>query len=228
MRIALAILLIPFSAPAASLSGVVVDPNGNYVIHAIAELDSGTTKYLARTDDAGVYQFLDLSAGEYTLTFRVPGFKMRTVKSIGLSEPEQRRLPDIALDVSFSCSGDGESGPFATELRPVTGDASFGHLSGSVLPRMKDVDVTLVCRTFAACRSTKTDSNGHFSFEMLSAGVYGLNFRRDGFYPVNATGYAYTVNAGWESVYSPAVLEACPTGNCDPQLRAPKQPSVCE
>jgi hypothetical protein len=227
MIFVLAILLIPFSVPAASLSGVVVDPIGAYITHAIAELDSGTRKYLARTDDVGVYQFLDLSAGEYTLTFRVPGFKVRTVKSY-LSEAEQRRLPDIALDVSSSCSGGGEYEPFGTELRPVTGDASFGHLSGSVLPRMKDVEVTLVCRTFTACRSTKTDSNGHFSFEMLSAGVYGLNFRRDGFYPLNATGYAYTVNAGWESIYSPAVLERCPNGNCDPKLRAPKQPSVCE
>ncbi len=59
---------------------------------------------------------------------------------------------------------------------------------------------------------------------MLSAGVYGLNFRRDGFYPENATGYEYTVNAGWESVYAPKLLEKCPNGNCDPKLR-PQRPS---
>jgi len=99
----------------------------------------------------------------------------------------------------------------------------FGRLSGSVVPVTPDVEITLVCRTFRACSSTKTDSNGRFSFDMLSAGVYGLNFRRDGFYQENATSYEYAVNAGWESIYNPKSLERCPNGNCDPKLR-PKRP----
>ena len=228
MRIALAILLIPFSVQAATLTGAVVDPIGASIAHTVAELDSGTRKYLARTDDAGVYQFSNLAAGDYTLTFRAPGFKVRIVRSIGLSEREQKRIPDITLDASSSCSGGGESGPFATELRPVTGDVSFGRLSGSVLPQVQGVEVALVCRTFSVCKSTRTDSNGRFSFDMLSAGVYGLNFRREGFYPENATGYEYTVNAGWESIYVPKMLERCLNGNCDPKSRPPRQPIVCE
>jgi hypothetical protein len=92
---------------------------------------------------------------------------------------------------------------------------------------MAEVEVTLVCRTFSPCRSTKTDSTGRFVFETLSPGVYGLNFRRDGFYPVNAAGYSYTVNVGWESRYYMS-LERCPNGNCDPKLR-PKPPiAYCE
>jgi hypothetical protein len=63
---------------------------------------------------------------------------------------------------------------------------------------------------------------------MLSPGVYGLNFRRDGFYPENATGYDYSVNAGWESVYSSVRLQRCPNGNCDPKLRPTKPPAICE
>jgi len=228
MRIALVILLIAFSAPAASLTGAVVDPIGASITRAVVELDSGSRKYLARTDDAGVYQFLNLPAGEYILTFRVPGFKMRIVKSIGLSEREQKRIPDITLDISSSCSGAGESGPFATELRPVTGDASFGRLSGSVRPQLQGVEVALVCRTFNVCRSTKTDANGRFSFDMLSAGVYALNFHGQGFYPENATGYEYTVNSGWESIYAPKILERCLNGNCDAKSRPPRQPIVCE
>jgi hypothetical protein len=227
MRIALAILLIPFSGRAAALTGVVVDPIGASIAHAVAELDSGTRKYLARTDNAGVYQFSNLAAGNYTLTFRVPGFKVRTVKSIDLLERDQKRIPDITLDVSSSCGGGGESAPFATELRPVTGDASFGRLSGSVLPHVQGVEVALVCRTFSVCRSTRTDSNGRFSFDMLSPGVYGLNFRPEGFYPENATGYEYTVNAGWESIYVPKMLERCLNGDCDPKSR-PREPIVCE
>ncbi len=228
MRTALAILLLQFLSPAASLTGAVVDPIGASIVRAVAELDSGTRKYLVRTDDAGTYQFLNLPAGEYILTFRVPGFKVRTVKSIDLLERDQKRIPDITLDVSSSCSGGGESGPFATELRPVAGDVSFGRLSGSVLPQVQGVEVALVCRTFSVCRSTKTDSNGRFSFDILSAGVYGLNFRREGFYPETATGYEYTVNAGWESIYVPQTLERCLNGNCDPKSKPPRSPIVCE
>jgi hypothetical protein len=222
-----AILLLPLSV-AASLTGTVIDPIGASIAHTVAELDSGSRKYLARADDAGLYQFLNLPAGDYTLTFRVPGFKVRIVRSIGLFETQQKRIPDITLEVASSCSGEGASGAFATELREVTGDDSFGRLSGSVLPPAAEVEVTLICRTFSACRSTKTDSNGRFYFDKISAGFYGLNIRREGFYPENATGYAYAVNAGWESVYSPVLLEKCANGNCDPKLRPKKPPAICE
>ena len=51
MRLALAsvFLLIPFSAPAASLNGTVVDPQGAYIPHAALELDSGANKYQAES-----------------------------------------------------------------------------------------------------------------------------------------------------------------------------------
>jgi hypothetical protein len=219
IALALAILLIPFSA-AASLTGTIIDQTGAYIPHAAVELASETKSSKVQADDMGVYQFSNLPAGEYTLTFRVPGFINRRVKSIGLLEGEQKRIPDVTIDV-------GLCGLPSRDIIPLPG-ALLGTLSGSVDPPAKDVAVTLVCRTFSACSSTVTDSNGHFSFETLPAGMYGLNFRRDGFYPLNATGYTYTVNAGWESVYSPAELEQCPNGNCDPKLRAPKQPRVCE
>jgi len=97
-----------------------------------------------------------------------------------------------------------------------------------VSPSVKGIEVTLVCRTFTPCRSTKSDSNGRFSFETISAGVYGLNFHGEGYYPENATGYAYYVNAGWESVYKPVSLEPCRNGNCDPKLRPPPTIIYCE
>jgi len=221
MRIALAaILLMPFSASAASVTGTVVDPTGAYVPHAAVELDSGTTQYKVQADDSGVYQFSNLPAGSYALTIRVPGFRNRTIKSIGLLTGEPKRLPDVQLDIE-NCGK-----PPSRDLSLLPG-VLFGTLSGSVDPPAKGVEVTLVCRTFSACSSTATDSSGRFSFEMLSPGVYGLNFRRDGFYPENATGYEYTVNAGWESVYAPKQLEKCSNGNCDPKLR-PQQLQLCE
>jgi hypothetical protein len=219
MRVAVALLLIPFSARAASLTGTVIDQTGAHIPHAAVELASEANNYRVQADDAGVYQFSNLPAGEYTLTFRVPGFPNRRVMSIGLLEAEQKRIPDVTLDVE-------RCGWLLRDIVLLHGTL-FGTLSGSVDPPAKDVDVTLVCRTFSACSATRTDSNGHFSFETLPAGVYGLNFQRPGFYPENATEYRYTVNAGWESVYRPMVLEQCPNGSCDPNVR-PQRLVHCE
>ena len=209
----LAVFLIPAVALAqegtARLTGAIVDTAGAYIAHAAVELDSGTRKYQAQTDDAGVYRFSNLTAGEYTLRFAPEGFEWLTVKPIGLSEREVKEIPEITLPQDLSC----EFRPRRDFIRllPV---APFGELSGSVLPSAAGVEVVLICRTFRVCRSTKTDPNGRFSFDMLSAGAYGLSFHRDGFYDQDATGYEYYVNAGMESVYVPLRLEQCADGNC--------------
>jgi hypothetical protein len=222
MRLWLAMaLLISFSSSGASLGGTVIDLTGAVVSHAYVELDSGARKYKGEANDTGVYEFLNLPAGEYTLTFRVPGFRNRRVKSIGLLESEQKRIPDIPLDIA-------PCGSPSREIVLLPPGDDFGRLSGTVLPAVSGIEVTLVCRTFSACGSTKTDSEGHFSFSMLSAGYYGLNFRLEGFYPENATGYSYDVSAGWESIYDPKSLERCPNGNCDPKLRPPPKIQICE
>jgi hypothetical protein len=223
MRIALALLLIPFSSAqegTANLSGTVVDLLGTHVARASVELNLGLKTFEVRTDDEGLYQFSNLPPGEYTLTVRYFGFKVRTIKFI-LLEREQKRIPDVPLDIGTCLA-------IYRELVLLPSEELFGRLSGSVIPAAPGVEITLVCRTFSRCGSTKTDSNGRFSFEMLSAGSYALSFRRDGFYPENATGYSYDVNAGWESVYNPKSLEKCRNGNCDP-TRRPKPPvRYCE
>jgi hypothetical protein len=228
MRFVLAILLIPFSLPAqeasASITGGLTDVSGAYIVGVPVDLDSGTRQYQVRTSVAGVYQFSNLPAGEYTLTFRVTGFHPLTVNSIVVLEHQQKRMPDVPLEVvNGLCPR-----PIARDQVLLPAGGLLGRLSGSVSPPIVDVEVTLICRTFRECASTTTNADGRFSFDMLSPGIYGLNFRRDGFYPENATGYSYHVNAGWESIYSPAELERCPNRDCDPKLRAPKPPSVCE
>jgi hypothetical protein len=237
MRIVLALLLIPFSAPAqeatASITGAAVDVTGAYIPKATVVLDSGTRKYQIQADDAGVYQFSNLPAGEYTLTLQALGFYRLTVKPIKLLEGEQKRVPELILDVGASGCGT----PFPPAFQLLAGEAMFGGLAGSVvryggsLQPVEGVDVTLVCRTFSACGSTKTDAQGLFSFGMLSPSEYGLSFRLEGFYPDQASAYSVRVKAGLESEYGPVFLERCPNGNCDPKLRPPRPPVqvvVCE
>jgi hypothetical protein len=225
MRFAL-LLLVPCWLAAqeasASLTGALVDPDGGYIAYATVELDSGTKKYQGQADDRGVYRFSNLPAGEYALTFRMTGFRWFTLKSIELSQHEQKRLPDISLDV-----GPSACYPYPSGFLVLADDAYFGSLAGMV-NGATEVDVTLVCRTFSRCRSTKTDSNGRFSFSMLSPGEYGLSFRHEGFYPIDATGYFFHVRAGLESVYGPVTLERCADAACDAKLRPPPQIRVCE
>ena len=224
MRIALAILLISPPVWSASLTGTVVDETGAFIAHAALELDSGANKYQVQADDTGVYKFSDLPLGEYTLKVTMRGFKALTVKSILLSEREPNRLLDIPLDVGVLACGQ----PLILDRVLLQPGETFGRLSGSVEPPARGVEVTLICRTFSACKSTKTDFRGRFTFEMLSPGVYGLNYQRSGFYPDNATGYEYSVIAGWKSVYSSVRLERCPNGNCDPNLRPKRPVQHCE
>jgi hypothetical protein len=227
MRIAI-LLLAPCFLPAqevsASLTGGLTDVTGAYIAGAPVELDSGIKQYQTRTNEVGVYRFSNLLAGDYTLTFRVIGFRLLTIKGIVILEREQKRVPDVPLEVvNGLCPR-----PIAQDQVLLPAGSSFGRLSGAVVPPVRGVEVTLVCRTFRACGSTRTDTDGRFSFDKISAGVYGLNFRLEGFYPENATGYEYTVNAGWESVYGPKVLEQCRNDTCDPKLR-PKAPvTICE
>ncbi len=213
MKIALAILLIPISAPAASITGTIVNSLGASIAHAEVELDSGTKKYQARTDDAGVYKFSSLSAGQYTLTFTPEVYERLIVKSIGLSEGEDKRVPEITINL-YLCPF-----PPRRDLVRLVPSLSFGELSGSVLPAAPGIEVVLICRTFHTCSSTKTDSSGHFSFDMLSAGAYGLSFLRKGFFDQDATAYEYYVDAGIESVYAPIRLEQCPDGNCEAKIQ---------
>ena len=227
MKIAL-LLLAPCALVAqeasASLTGGLTDVTGAYIAGAPVQLDSGTKHYQTRTNEVGVYRFSNLLAGDYTLTFRVVGFRRLTVKAIAILEHEQKRVPDVPLEVvNGLCPR-----PIAQDQVLLPAGSSFGRLSGTVVPPVGEVEVTLVCRTFRACGSTRTDTDGRFSFDKISAGVYGLNFRLEGFYPENATGYEYTVNAGWESVYGPKVLEQCRNDTCDPKLRPPPQVRVCQ
>jgi hypothetical protein len=86
MRLAQALVILgtPLCAVAqnASMTGTVVDSVGAYITHAAVELRSGTKKYEMRTDDSGGYQFSNLPAGEYELTFTAQGFVLLTVRSI--------------------------------------------------------------------------------------------------------------------------------------------------
>ena len=93
---------------------------------------------------------------------------------------------------------------------------SFGRLSGSVAPPAAGVEVTLDLQNFQRVQVNQDGFQRTFLFRNAFSGCLRMNFRREGFYPENATGYEYTVNAGWESVYAPKLLRSVLTATATP------------
>lgn len=220
----------------ASLTGVVKDITGVGISGTHAELRSETASdrsFRTAADSTGVYHFSGLLTGEYTLKLSGPGFKSLTVKSIHISEDEQKSLPTLQLEVgSVGCGGHSVPLDYIRLLPP--GD-HIGNLGGSVRidrgpmvgksPPIAGADVTLMCSRGKVCR-TKTDSNGEFVFKALPPGNLAVRVTRPGFYPLTVPGYA--IEEGLESIYQSIYLERCPLGNCDPRLRPKRPPAGCE
>jgi carboxypeptidase family protein len=220
----------------ASLTGKVTDITGALVAGTLAELRSESAPergYRTTADSAGAYHFSTLPADEYTLKLSMPGFRSLTVKSIHISESEQKWVPTVQLAVSINGCRDRGVLDYIRFLQLV---ADIGNLGGSVRldkgpmvgqsPLVAGADVTLICSTGKICGATKTDSSGGFLFKALRPGIYSVRVNNAGFYPLNKP--EYEVAKGIESIYWSVYIERCPLGNCDPWLRPEKPAAVCE
>jgi hypothetical protein len=213
--------------------GKVKDLTGAGLSHTLVELRSETAQAgTARTnaDFAGEYHFIGLPPGEYTLKLSQVGFRSLNVKSIHISEGEQKSLPTLELTLGYSCgSGSDDVAPdyMRSLLRNRTGDVVGSVIiRGRKNPPATGADVTLLCSTRKVCGATKTNSKGEFAFKELLPGDYSVRISRAGFYTLNEPGYKVT--EGLESIYWPIQIERCPLGNCDPRLRPKKPLALCE
>jgi len=228
------LLSLPSSAQngAASLMGK-VEAIGVGISGALAELRSETVPgrtEQTKADSIGEYRFIDLPPDKYTLKLSEPGFKSLTVKSIHISEDEQKSLPTLELSLGNPCSAGLADVPL-DYMRSLLGNPT-GNIVGSVIMRGRKnppatrAEVTLLCSTGKACGATKTNSKGEFAFKELLPGGYSVRVSRVGFYALN--GLSYKVTEGLESIYLPVYIEQCPLGNCDPRLRPTKPLGRCE
>jgi hypothetical protein len=188
--------------------------------------------YRVEADGSGVYRFSGLTADDYILKLSSPGFKWLTVKSIRLSDGEQRSMPPLELEVGGACGGD----PGFEYFRFLPTGGRMGSLGGSIRldqgmmagksPPVAGAEVTLICSGGMVCRVTQSDSNGEFIFKSLPPGMFSLRINRAGFYPLEEHGFA--VKEGRELIYSSVYIERCPEENCDPKLRPKKPLGICE
>jgi hypothetical protein len=84
-----------------SLVGIVLDPAGAYVPSAPVTLTEGNTGTIRETltDGSGVFRFLNVPAGSYSLTVHVSGFKSLVQSNIGLAAQETRDLGRLTLEL---------------------------------------------------------------------------------------------------------------------------------
>ncbi len=95
------LFLIPLTAQeTAGLSGIVTDPSGATVDGAAMTLrnsESGAERSVV-TDDAGRFRFLQLTAGNYTLSVQKSGFKVAERRGISLTAGQSAAI-DVALEL---------------------------------------------------------------------------------------------------------------------------------
>jgi hypothetical protein len=217
----------------ASITGRVTDSAGAVVPAAQAELRSESKPeiFLRGTSDAsGVYVFDRLMDGDYTLRLIKPGFASLVLKSIHIATGEHTSLPNVQLSVSY-CG----SGPAPEYLRILKSPREVGDVGGSVRldpgpttdesPPISKARVDLVCGR-SPCRTTTTDSQGHFLFKNVPPGEYAIRVSHAGLYTGTRSGYE--VQEARERIYYPVYLERCFRANCDPAKRPKKPLAICE
>ena len=216
----------------ATLTGKVQDLTGAVAVPSEVELWSANPPekaYRTRADTSGVYRLSGLPAGEYSLKLSTPGFDRLTLKSIKISEGEQRSLPPLELVIGYC----GSPGAFLDHLQLLSPEGSIGDMAGSVRldegskgPPLSGAIVRLMCSENVVCGSTKTNAKGEFIFRSVSPGTFAVRVNYAGFYPLEELGYK--VSAGLESIYWPTLIERCPSGDCDPRRRSQKPLALCE
>src|SRR5271168_1759414 len=89
-----------FAQYRAGIQGVILDPQGAVVSGAAVTLTSKETNIAktATTDDSGVYNFLSLAPGRYTIAVEKAGFKKKNLDDV-LVAAEQTQAVNITLEV---------------------------------------------------------------------------------------------------------------------------------
>jgi Carboxypeptidase regulatory-like domain len=218
-----------------TVTGKVQDITGAGISGTTAELRSDRGRaFKSRSDDSGLYTFSGITPDNYTLSMFRSGFVSLTVKSIHISDGEQKSMPVLELTVGGMCWSD-HSTPLPEYYRLLPSGTRVGNLAGSVgvqpsptLSKSRPLagaEVSLICAEGAVCGKTKTDSKGEFVFVGLSPGTFSVRVNGAGFYPWKESGYK--VREGLETSWS-LYVESCPHANCDPKLRPQKPLAICE
>jgi Carboxypeptidase regulatory-like domain len=202
MRICCALVLVTVGCAAQentrSISGSVIDPTGALIPNTTVSL-SGLTTVEVKTDNQGKFMFSTLESGSYKLKFDHAGFKPKTLDVAVHQEPilfhevllellpQPCYGPVVFDNVLVECSG-SICGAVRYGSAVVTNAIVFLQLSGESRRE----------------KTTRTDANGVFQFNIVKAGLYDLTIEAKGFKP--ATTDSIAVQRGGQITLPPVQL----------------------
>jgi hypothetical protein len=215
---------VPAQEASAEIRGTVATWGGQPLelveVQARASNKQGPT-HVAKTAGDGSYSVENLPPDRYDLTVSARYFISVEIKEVRIGPAELKILPSIRVefDSNAACGTDRSPDYYRLSL----GDTATGGLSGFVMSPKKTVVsgavVTLFVRGKGRISSTSTSDDGRFSFSGLQVGPeeYWITIQKDGFFSEDLT--HLSIQPGFESVYSPIILESCSPGRCQPYLK---------
>ena len=224
VAIVASIALITLQVDAANLRGVVQSLDGVPLPNTLVILRSaGSKQEIARsaTDDAGVYSFLHISPGTFTVEIQSSGFSTGRVQDVRVSEGEDSSIPSVTLQIA-NC------GRYASPnyLRLLEERVGRAKIRGTIVDKrnrpVANAKVQLLCQRLGSCAEMTTDTMGRFAFSP-EHGEYSIHIDRSGFFDEEYGNFRAQI--GFETVYYPIYLEHCQPGKCQPSRRPI---SICE
>jgi protocatechuate 3,4-dioxygenase beta subunit len=192
------------------------EPGVKDIVIKLISCSTNTAIKTIATNEHGYYLFTDVLAGSYQIQFEKPAGYMFTLKDQGHDFIDSDADPSTGKTICFTidplrCDSNSirwDAGIyFIPPPPPITcslGDKVWNDLNGngiqeSLEPGMKDITVKLyACSSVTKLGETKTDSDGIYKFDNLSAGSYRLEF-------VLPNGYSFSpANAGNDFIDSDA------------------------
>ena len=160
--------LPPFPSPLPTPSGgtgavfgVVNDPDENLFKGVTVTIEGTDYSESKETDERGFYVFTNLSAGEYTLTYKKEGYQTQT-EEITLTEGEIKNMGTIIMEEIVKARISG----YVLDIK--------GAPIESVRLKIKGIKTRYK-------NSTSSDADGFFEFENLEADTYVIFANKKGY-----------------------------------------------
>ncbi|MBM2834368.1 MAG: Branched-chain amino acid transporter, amino acid-binding protein [Candidatus Brocadiaceae bacterium] len=149
--------------------GFVDDEEDDALEGVTVTLDGADHSESVETDKEGFYEFRNLLAGDYTLTYEKDGFQTYT-ESISLLDGEIKEIRTITLEKVV---------PTPTPSPTPSSSNIFGFVYDSEEEPIQDVTVTIKGDNYSG--STSTDEYGYYELKNLLSGDYTLTYNKEGY-----------------------------------------------
>lgn len=149
------------------LFGFVYDEDDNPMKGVTVAITGSGYSGSEETDDDGYYEFRDLSAGDYTITYKKEGYQTQTAE-VTLEEGDKKEAETVAMILT-------ESGKIYGYVMNIKGDPIE-----SVRLKLKGIGTKAVKRT-------STDADGFFEFADLDADTYVIFASKKGYKKTKST-----------------------------------------